>query len=72
MSEFKTNQTLMEQLVSVGMGLTPEQSSIAIPYEDMLSFIQMENEKSNNALPENLDQIQSEIVHWFNCEVKNG
>lgn len=23
-------------------------------------------------LPENLDQIQAEIVHWFNCEVKNG
>lgn len=22
--------------------------------------------------PENLEEIQAEIVHWFNCEVKNG
>lgn len=32
----------------------------------------VDKELGNNALPENLDEIQAEIVHWFNCEVKNG
>lgn len=36
----------------------------------------LENHISPNCevrdLPENLDRIQAEIVHWFNCEVKNG